>query len=140
LIGRGDADVLLAFEPLEALRSLPFCGPKTTAIVNTRPIVPFTVSIGQGVYPEVPAMLERIAAGVGRLIAFDATALAEEAGSAMAINAVLLGALARANATPIDESVVRRVVVDQAAEKFRASNAKAFDSGAAVVGQAGRLA
>jgi len=130
LIGRGDADVVLAFEPLEALRALAYCSARTVVIVNRRPIVPFTVSLGQGVYPDVEKMLGEIGAAVGRLIALDATDLAAQAGSPNAVNAVLLGALARSGALPLAEEVVRAAVVDKASPKFRATNARAFALGA----------
>jgi indolepyruvate ferredoxin oxidoreductase beta subunit len=135
LIGRGDADALVAFEPLEALRALPFCSGRTVVVVNRRPIVPFTVSIGQGVYPEVETMLAEIAAAVGRLIALDAAGLAEQAGNAHAVNAVLLGALARSGALPLGEEAVRRAAVESVPAKFRETNARAFALGADAIGK-----
>lgn len=133
LIGKADADVLIAFEPLEALRALPYCSKTTVAIVNTRPIVPFTVSLGNGLYPDTEAMLDKIAAAVGRLVAFDATTMAEEAGNAMSINAVLLGALAGTGATPISFETLRHIVVETAPTKFRPTNERAFAAGVRVV-------
>ncbi|NLH51056.1 MAG: indolepyruvate ferredoxin oxidoreductase subunit beta [Myxococcales bacterium] len=129
LIGRGDADILLAFEPLEALRALPYCSRKTVAVINTRPIVPFTVTIGQGKYPPLEKILDQVRAAVGRVIALDATALAEQAGNAMAVNAVLMGAMTHARSLPVEKEAVRRVVIEAVPEKFRATNAKAFELG-----------
>ncbi len=137
LVGKGDADVLLAFEPLEALRALEYCSAKTTVIVNTRPIVPFSVSLGQGKYPELSEILSQLSALVKRVIAFDATELAERAGHAQAINAVLLGALAGSGVTPIDEETLRRIVTESVGKKFQETNAKAYALGCrALAGEA----
>jgi indolepyruvate ferredoxin oxidoreductase beta subunit len=133
LIGLGDADVLLAFEPLEALRALPYCSAKTTAIVNTRPIVPFTVSLGQAAYPDLTALLEQLARATRRVVAFDATAVAESAGSEKAINAVLLGALAASETTPLPADGLRDIVLKNSKAQFRDTNAKAFALGAQAV-------
>ncbi len=133
LIGKNDADVLLAFEPLEALRALPYCAAKTVAVVNTHPIVPFTVTMGQAEYPDVESMLEKVRGSVGRLYALDATQLAEEAGNAQAVNAVMLGALAGANVLPLDGETVRRIVTETVPAKFRATNEKAFSLGQAEI-------
>lgn len=137
LIGKGDADVLLAFEPLEALRAIEYCSDRTTAIINTRPIVPFSVSLGQGKYPELMEILSQLRGLMKRVAAFDATSLAEQAGHAQAINAVILGALARSGATPIEENALRRTVVESVAKKNQETNAKAFSLGyKALAGQA----
>jgi len=129
LIGKGDADLLLAFEPLEALRALPYCSSKTVAVVNTRTIVPFTVTMGQGVYPALPEILSRIAERTGKLIAFDAAALAESTGQAMAVNAVLLGAVTKTGVVPISPEILRKIVIEAVPAKFARTNAQAFDLG-----------
>jgi indolepyruvate ferredoxin oxidoreductase, beta subunit len=133
LIGRGDADALLAFEPMEALRARDFCSDKTVAVVNTRPIIPFTVALGQGEYPDADAMLEKIRGFTAKLYAFDATQLAEKAGNAQAVNAVLMGAMAALKLLPIKEETLRRIVTQTVPEKFRATNEKAYDLGYAQI-------
>ena len=135
LIGRGDADLLVAFEPVEALRALSYCSAKTLAVVNTRPIVPFSVALGQAAYPSLEEMLSPLRNLVKRLVAFDATTLAEQAGSAMAINAVLLGALAATGTLPMAEDLVRRTVVSSVPARIAASNERAFAAGIDVVKQ-----
>jgi len=129
LIGKGDADLLIAFEPLEALRAVSYCSDKTVAVVNTRPIVPFTVAMGQGEYPHVDQVLQKTKESVGRLVAFDATDLAEQAGNAQAVNAVLLGAVAKTGATPLAAETIRKIVTESVPAKFAETNAKAFALG-----------
>lgn len=60
LIEETDADLLLAFEPTEALRSLNKLSEKTFVIVNSIPIVPFTVSLGISEYPELSTVFEEL--------------------------------------------------------------------------------
>ena len=49
----GDADVLMGFEPVETLRALGKCNSRSVVITNLAPLMPFTVNIGLGVYPDL---------------------------------------------------------------------------------------
>ncbi|GAH93069.1 unnamed protein product, partial [marine sediment metagenome] len=60
LIQDGSADLLFAMEPVEALRSLEKVGPNTSAIVNSAPIIPFTVSLGIDTYPEISQIITEL--------------------------------------------------------------------------------
>jgi indolepyruvate ferredoxin oxidoreductase beta subunit len=94
IIGRGGADVILAFEPLEALRALHKASPQTWIITNTRPIKPITVALKLGEYPDLKSAFASVEDQVARLLKLDGTGLAQEAGSTIALNMVMLGALA----------------------------------------------
>jgi indolepyruvate ferredoxin oxidoreductase beta subunit len=83
IISDAEADVLLGFEPSETLRALNKCNAGTVVITNTAPLPPFTVAIGQGVYPDIQELQELIRNKTARLIAFDALALAKQAGNRM---------------------------------------------------------
>ena len=74
LVGLGEADILLAFEKLEALRFVEFLKPGGTAIVNEMVIVPITVSAGTGHYPDDAAIDAALAAVSARESAFPASA------------------------------------------------------------------
>lgn len=87
----GTADVLLSFEPLEALRYLHWIKPKGRLIYNIVRVNPSTVASGLAVYPA--DVEERIAAAVPGALGINAVAIAEQAGTARAANLVLLGAL-----------------------------------------------
>ncbi|MEZ4579179.1 MAG: 2-oxoacid:acceptor oxidoreductase family protein [Desulfobacterales bacterium] len=89
IISDGEADLFLAFEPLEALRALNRCNADTTVITNTSPLPPFTAAIGKGVYPDLETITQLIKSKVGRLITLDANALAKEAGNELSVNIVL---------------------------------------------------
>lgn len=132
IISDGEADVLLGFEPSETLRALKKCNPKTTVITNLAPLPPFTVAIGQGVYPDIVEMQALIRQKTARLIAFDAVGLAEQAGSTLAVNIVLLGALIRAGTVPISAAHVKETIRAKTKKAFVDVNLKAFELGFAV--------
>jgi len=131
LISPGEADIVLGFEALEAFRALDRCHAKTLVIANTATQVPYPVAIGQARYPSVAQMFQRMATQVGALLAFDAGALAHKSGSPLAVNMVLLGALAATDSLPITAQDLLSVIRTRTKEKFLASNLQAFELGAA---------
>ena len=84
--------------------------PRPWVIANTATQVPYPVAIGQAKYPSVAQMFQRLAAQVGALLAFDAGALAREAGSPLAVNMVLLGALVATGSLPISAQDILSVI------------------------------
>ncbi|MBM4284950.1 MAG: pyruvate ferredoxin oxidoreductase [Deltaproteobacteria bacterium] len=129
IISPGEADVLLGFEMLEAYRALDRCHAGSLAIVNTAVIIPYTVSTGQGRYPDPERLLSLMAGQVGRLLAFDAGALARQAGSQLAVNMVLLGALVAADSLPFSGEDLRQVVQQHTKPRFLEANLAAFRMG-----------
>ena len=91
IIDRGEADILVAFELLEAARWAEYLRPEGVLIANIQQILPMPVITGAAVYPE--DLAERLREGCGRAVLVDALAPAEEAGSAKAVNVVLMGIL-----------------------------------------------
>jgi indolepyruvate ferredoxin oxidoreductase beta subunit len=129
IVSDGEADVLMSFEPSETLRALAKCSPASTVITNIVPLVPFTVAVGKGAYPDIKASLELIRKKVKRLIALNANALAEEAGSAMAVNIVMLGALAQSGILPLTRDHFVAALKKTIKKKLLDVNLKAFDLG-----------
>jgi len=131
LVGHGEADVLLAFERMEALRFADFVRPGGTAVVNDMEIVPITVSAGNAVYPPA-AEVERTFAAVGaRLVVVPGERLATEAGNVKAANVVLLGAIS--TLLEIDEQVWWSCLAERVPKKFLELNHAAFAAGRAAV-------
>ncbi len=93
LVASGDADYLLAFEPLEAARSLPYLKQDGQLIVSSQRISPMPVLTGAAEYPEEP--YQSLVSASQAVQALDAHRLAVEAGSFKAVNIVLLGVLSR---------------------------------------------
>ncbi len=129
IVSDGEADVLMSFEPSETLRALAKCSPASTVITNIVPLVPFTVAVGKGTYPDIKASLELIRKKVKRLIALNANALAEEAGSALAVNIVMLGALAQSGILPLTRDHFLAALKKTIKKKLLEVNLKAFDLG-----------
>ena len=93
LIDKGEADILLSFEALEAARWLPYLKKDGVVITNTQRLNPMSVVMEKATYPD--DILEKIKAAGVNPVEVDALALAEEAGSAKSVNVVLLGIAAK---------------------------------------------
>jgi indolepyruvate ferredoxin oxidoreductase, beta subunit len=133
LVGLGEADILLAFEKLEALRFVEFLKVGGTAIVNEMVIVPITVSAGTGHYPDDAALDAALAAVSAREIRVPGERLAQEAGNAKAANVVLLGAISRLLDLP--EELWWKCLEQRVPKKFLDLNRTAFAAGRASVGE-----
>ena len=125
IIDEGQADYIISFELLEAARYLPYLAPGGKLISNSQQMDPMPVITGATAYPENIA--GRIAElGVDADI-FDALTLARAAGSAKAVNIVLLGRFSRYfDFTPEAWDAALDAVIPA---KFLAMNKKAFEAG-----------
>lgn len=125
IIDKGGADIILAFEELEALRALPFLKKDGKIIVNTQNIDPMPVITGAAKYPEhIVDSLKNTGADV---TAVDALDLAIKSGNMKSVNVVLIGVMARN--TAINESVWKETIKNTVPEKFLEANLKAFELG-----------
>ncbi|MFW6284469.1 MAG: indolepyruvate oxidoreductase subunit beta [Desulfosalsimonas sp.] len=129
IISDGEADILVGFEPAEALRALKKCNADTTVIINTAALQPFTAAIGKGVYPDLDDIQRLIASKCARLISLDAAALAREAGNVLSVNMVLLGALSATNLIPLNDQSLKDAIGAVARQDFAETNLKAFELG-----------
>ena len=129
IISDGEADLLVGFEPAETLRALGKCNANTVVITNLAPLMPFTVNIGQGVYPDLKELQDLISQKTAKLIAFNAAALAKEAGNVLSVNMVLLGALIQTGILPLTVDQVKEAMNTKTKKAFLDSNLKAFDLG-----------
>jgi indolepyruvate ferredoxin oxidoreductase beta subunit len=125
IIREGEADYILAFELLEAARWLPFLKPDGKLIVNTQKLNPMPVVTGAEEYPaDVLTALRNAGANVSAL---DALAPALDAGSAKAVNVVLLGALSKRMEFP--EEVWLNALEKTVPPRFLELNKRAFALG-----------
>ncbi len=129
VISDGEADVLVGFEPSETLRALKKCNPNTVVITNLAALPPFTVAIGKGVYPDLDELQAIIRSKTAGLTAIDAVKLAIQAGNALSVNMVLLGALIQTGKLPIKAERVKEAIRSKTKPAFVASNIAAFDLG-----------
>lgn len=125
VIDKGCADIIVAFELLEAARCLEYAKPGAKIVVNTQMIAPQSVIAGSAVYPE--SLAEKMQAAGADVIAVDCLALAGQAGSAKAVNVVLLGCLSSLFSIP--ECSWIDAIEAAVPEKFLELNKKAFALG-----------
>ncbi|HIS05859.1 MAG TPA: indolepyruvate oxidoreductase subunit beta [Candidatus Fimenecus stercoravium] len=125
IVQKGQADLILAFEQLEAARWLPFLKTDGTIIANTQQIDPMPVVTGVATYPD--GVLDAIRKTGVKLRDVDALSLAVEAGSAKAVNVVLIGVMAAH--MDIDRAVWEQAIRETVPAKFLEMNLKAFDLG-----------
>ena len=126
IVDLGGADYMLAFEPLEAARYLPWLKSTGLIITNTHETLPMPVITGAAAYPE--NIVEKLAQRAN-VIALDALRLANEAGSAKAVNMVLMGVLAARMDLP--ETAWQAALEKQVPAKFLEMNRRAFALGQA---------
>jgi indolepyruvate ferredoxin oxidoreductase beta subunit len=125
LITPGEADIVVAFEMMEAVRYLPYMHSDSKVIVNTHKIYPPAVATGKMAYPE--NVLDELTGRdihVKELNAFD---IASSVGEVRAVNIVMVGVLS--TYLPVDEQVYVDVMHERIPERFREVNIRAFREG-----------
>lgn len=127
LFTAGTADILLSFEPLEALRYAHWLRPEGKLIYNIVQVNPSTVASGLATYPA--DIQERIAAAFPRALGLNASAIAEQAGTVRAANLVLLGAVSLE--LPFSEEQWETVLRRELPPKILEVNLRAFALGKA---------
>lgn len=125
IVGKGSADVIVAFETMEALRWLPYLKKGGSIVVNDFVINPAPVNQGQAEYPE--GIIEDLAAKV-KVVSLKAGDMAAELGNQKAMNVVLLGALVKAIGT-LDDVDWMKHIEKNVKPKFVELNKKAFQAG-----------
>ena len=129
IISPGEADIVVAFEPLEALRALQKANQKTMIVTSTAKMPPYTVAIGQGEYPAMDDILALLKEKVAKVVSFDALAEAEAAGNPLGVNMVLLGALIAVGDLPIKAEHVQAVIKTKTKAAFVDMNLDCFNRG-----------
>ena len=126
VIDKGEADVIISFEKLEAARWLEFLKKDGTIITNTQEVEPMPVITGAAAYPE--NLIEKMQAAGAKVDAKDFLSIAQEAGSAKAVNIALMGRLSTYFSEISDEQwqdAIEKIVPP----KFLDLNRKAFEAG-----------
>jgi indolepyruvate ferredoxin oxidoreductase beta subunit len=131
LISPGEADIVVAFETLEAVRYLPYMHEGSKVIVNTHRIYPPAVATGRMSYPE--NVLDELVQRDIHLRELDAFDIASNVGEVRAVNIVMVGVLS--TYLPVDEKVYLNVMNERIPERFRDVNIKAFMEGRKIAAQ-----
>jgi indolepyruvate ferredoxin oxidoreductase beta subunit len=122
---KGDVDILVSFEKLEALRYLDYLKPQATIIINEEEIYPPSVNFGDAKYPE--NIYDRVSLHFKTVKMINALDLARKAGNIRAVNTVLLGVLSTFLDLKSDlwEEVLQKAFPSKSLE----ANLKAFNLG-----------
>jgi indolepyruvate ferredoxin oxidoreductase beta subunit len=124
VIDKGQADIILAFEKLEAYRAMPYLKKGGKMIVNVQEIDPMPVITGAAKYPE--NIIEKLKESID-VKDVDALSLAIQAGNPKAVNVVLIGVMAKSTDIPYEKWM--EALKSTVPEKFLEVNVKAFDLG-----------
>ena len=124
IIDRGEADLILAFEMLEAYRALPYLKEGGKILANSQRMNPMPVITGAMKYPD--NIEDKLSEKVNIKI-IDALSLARQAGTIKAVNVVLIGFLAKS--MDVDKNVWTEVIKETVPPKFLEMNLKAFELG-----------
>jgi len=129
LIPAGKGDILIALEPSEALRNSAYLSQSSTVILNTETIVPFTVSLGDSSYPGLDEIKTRLNTVAQKVITLNAKQIAEEAGSPLSANIVMLGTAFGASQFPIKIETIKEAIKARFKARLAQTNINAFDLG-----------
>ncbi|NJE02232.1 indolepyruvate oxidoreductase subunit beta [Thermococcus sp. JdF3] len=130
MVPEGKADVILSFEPVEALRYINYLKKGGLVFTNARPIPPVQVSMGLATYPSLKEIKKVVEEDFqAKFMAFDAEDLAVKAGHVITTNVVLIGALTQTPGFPLSAEHVKEVIRVSVPPKAVDVNMKAFDLG-----------
>lgn len=122
---KGTADLLIGFEPAEAVRMLPYLKPEGTVVLNTHPIQPVTATLGGGAY-DAAAMIAYLQKHAGNLTMLDGDAACRKIGSPKVLNMVMLGAVLRSGVLPLTLEEVTETMERTVKPQFWELNRKAL--------------
>ena len=129
VIGRGEADIMVAFEKMEAVRYAEFLKPDGVAVINDYAMESSATAAGLCEYPE--GCVEAMRAAF-RCHVLDAASIAQALGNPKCMNVVLFGAMTKVLA--LDDIDWEQVIRETVPAKFVELNLRAYEAGRAAVG------
>ncbi len=126
VIPQGKADIIIAFEPLEALINLSYLKKDGKILLNTEILNPVSVSLGECDYPPIDEILFNLSEK-GKVYHFNATEVAKNLGNTITMNMVMIGALSLLD-IPIKNETLLETITSVLAKKSEI-NLKAFEAG-----------
>ncbi len=125
MIGAGEADLILGFEPGETVRMLPYLKKAGQVIVSARPVMPVTATLSGKTY-DPAVMLDFLRERVEHLTVVDAERAMAEVKSPRVLNLILLGAALKEGALGLEEEDLRQAILTRIPEKFHELNFRAL--------------
>lgn len=127
-----NADVIIAFEPAEAVRALPYLKKDGTVIVNNKAVTPVTSSLSGNNY-NGDEMLHYLRSVVKNLYVINGNDICESCGSAKVLNIALLGASAQTGSVGFSLNELSEAIKSNVKERFYEMNIKALKLGAETI-------
>ena len=131
MIALGQADLIIGFEPGEAVRMLPYLKPQGSMIVSSSPVMPVTAALAGGDY-SAEDMLTFLRSRVSRLCIVDSEASAKVLGSSRVLNLVLLGVAAQSGAVGLSAAELEAAMLQKVRPVFHDINRRALAYGASL--------
>ncbi|RAP51269.1 MAG: indolepyruvate ferredoxin oxidoreductase subunit beta [Methanosphaera sp. rholeuAM270] len=129
IIQEGGADLILSFEPVEALRALHKSNKNSIIVTNISPVLPSTINQQDVDYPEVEEIISELESKVSKVYAIDANKIAKEAGHPLSMNMAMLGAATAISTFPLEKEDVITIMKENLPPKSIEINLKAFNEG-----------
>jgi indolepyruvate ferredoxin oxidoreductase beta subunit len=132
LVLEAEADLIIALEPLEALRTTYFGSrkQKTTFLIDNYKIPPITVSAFGEKYPSMNEIVNHIKPFAGKIIILNASEIVEkETGSILTSNIFILGYAVSKGLLPLKENLVLKTIEETVPGKYFELNKKVFELG-----------
>jgi indolepyruvate ferredoxin oxidoreductase beta subunit len=131
MIPKGTADVIMAFEPAEAVRNLSYLKEDGVMAVDKKAVKPVTATLSQNKYDGQKELLY-LQENVKNLYIVDGNAICEEAGSSKVLNVVLLGVALGSGVLDIQLEEMKEEIKKHVKPQFVEMNIKALELGAKV--------
>jgi indolepyruvate ferredoxin oxidoreductase, beta subunit len=129
LIPVGKTHLMIATEPLEALRNVTSMSRSSMIVLNTCQVAPVPVLLGKARYPSIDEILLKLKRFSDKVVALDALELARQAGNTLSANIVMLGAAFGTGLVPIRPETIKRSIESRFKTKIAPLNLRAFDIG-----------
>ena len=125
MIAKGTADIIIGFEPAEAVRMLPYLKDNGQVIVSSHAIMPVTSTLSGADYDgkEIILYLKKV---VNNLLVVDSEKACHELGSSKVLNILLLGAAISSGALGLTEEEIQDAIKERLPEKFHDLNYRAL--------------
>jgi len=126
----GEADAVMALEPLEGLRATSRYLKKDGILVtNSKPLYPVDVNVGRAKYPDLEESFQKLRDSGVKVYVLDGVSLAIKAGTSKALNSVMLGALTSTGILPISKESLIKALVEMVPKGTEEVNKRAFELG-----------
>lgn len=126
MLSAGSADVIIGFEPAEAVRMLPYLSENGCVVVNSTPVIPVTAVLSKSSY-DGSEMIDYLRQHVKHLVVVDGAAACQSVGSPKVLNMVLLGAALKRGVLPFTLEEIKQIMQKRVNPQFYELNCRALD-------------